>query len=85
MGSSVRTRLKAGKVSHVTEELTAALKHIEEAAHYVHNACDGEDQVDDASDNGGLLEILYLIRSLIRMELPDEGKCTTCGRIRGGP
>lgn len=85
MGSSTRSRLNSGRLSHVEDDLRAALELIEAAAKCVSNACDGEDQIDDATDNGGLLEILYLVGQLIRAELPNDGRCTTCGRVRGGP
>jgi hypothetical protein len=82
---STRQRLKAGDLPHVQNELTAALEHIQDASKSLSNAHHGEDQINHTRDNGGLLEILYLVGQLIRAELPNDGKCTTCGRVRGGP
>lgn len=70
MSGSFRSYLKSGMLTEVEGQLRTAIRSLETAREWLWDAQQGEDQLDNAADLGGLCERLSICITLIREELP---------------
>lgn len=70
MGSSYRMALKSGSAKEWEIKLRESIKLIKEVIPEIKEGIHSDGQWDNTADDGGLLEILYLVIELIERELP---------------
>lgn len=70
MGSSTRAQLRNGNRKNIENLLREAMECLTSAISLLYDEMASEDQTDNAADDGDLVEILMLTRSLINEEIP---------------